>query len=104
MTTAKTVTTPNDALNRVLAKICRTLEAREITLRYLPPPSGVRWIATALLDYHKVLDKIRADIPQGSLSLADVERYNDMPIARGEGGTATDAIAAMTPLTWKAPR
>jgi hypothetical protein len=75
----------------------RQLGAREIVLRYLPAPSSVRWIATALIDYHKVVDKIRADLPAGSLTLGDVERYNDQPIARGEGATALEAIKAMTP-------
>jgi len=27
----------------------------------LAPPSSVRWIATALIDYHRVVDKLRAD-------------------------------------------
>ena len=97
------IANPDDALNRVLRRACLKLSAREIVLRYLPPPSTVRWIATALIDYHKIIDKIRTDIPAGSISLGHVERYNDRPIARGEGATASDAIAAMTPLTWKVP-
>jgi hypothetical protein len=42
-------------LHRALNRACRELNAREITLRYLPPPSLTRWIATALVVHHRVL-------------------------------------------------
>jgi hypothetical protein len=34
----------------------------------------------------------------------DMESFNDQPIARGVGDTATDAIKTMWPLKWRAPR
>jgi hypothetical protein len=46
----------------------------------------------------------RDDIPAGELTLQDIESFNDQPIARGLGDTATDATKAMLPLQWKAPR
>jgi hypothetical protein len=76
-------------------------------LRYLAPPSSVRWIATALIVHHRVVYKLQADIrDEGEIifSLAELDRYNDQPIARGEGATAVEAIKAMTPVTWRAPR
>jgi hypothetical protein len=75
-----------------------------IRLRYLPKPSINRWIAEALIDHHRVIEKIRADIPAGELTLQDMESFNDQPIARGLGETATDAIKTMSPLQWRAPR
>ena len=57
-------------------------------LRYLPKPSLNRWIAEALIDHHRVIEKIRADIPAGELILQDMESFNDQPIARGVGDTA----------------
>jgi hypothetical protein len=92
------------ALHRTLNKACRKWGAREIRLRYLPKPSVNRWIAEALSDYHRVIEKIRADIPAGELTLQDMESFNDQPIARGVGDTATDAIKTMCPLQWRAPR
>ena len=83
---------------------CRKWGAREIRLRYLPKPSINRWIAEALIDHHRVIEKIRADIPAGELTLQDMESFNDQPIARGLGETATDAIKAMSPLQWSVPR
>jgi hypothetical protein len=91
-------------LHRTLNNACRKWSAREIRLRYLPKPSINRWIAEALIDHHRVIEKIRADIPAGELTLQDMESFNDQPIARGVGDTATDAIKAMLPLQWKAPR
>jgi len=91
-------------LHRTLNVACRKWGAREIRLRYLPKPSINRWIAEALIDHHRVIEKIRADIPAGELTLQDMESYNDQPIARGVGDTATDAIKTMSPLQWKAPR
>jgi hypothetical protein len=35
----------------------------------LPKPSLNRWIAEALIDHHRVIEKIRADIPAGELTL-----------------------------------
>jgi hypothetical protein len=75
-----------------------------IRLRYLPKPSINRWIAEALIDHHRVIEKIRADIPAGELTLQDMESFNDQPIARGLGETATDAIKTMSPLQWRAAR
>ena len=72
--------------------------------RYLPKPSLNRWIAEALIDHHRVIEKIRADIPAGELTLQDMESFNDQPIARGMGDTATDAIKTMLPLKWRASR
>jgi hypothetical protein len=104
-----TATNADDALNRLLRQTCRKLGAREIVLRYLDRPSSVRWIATALIIPHRVADKLRADLQsegpaEVSFSFADLGRYNDMPIARGEGPTAFDAIGAMMPVTWSAPK
>jgi hypothetical protein len=94
----------NADLHRTLNNACRKWGAREIRLRYLPKPSINRWIAEALIDHHRVIEKIRADIPAGELTLQDMESFNDQPIARGMGDTATDAIKTMSPLQWRAPR
>jgi hypothetical protein len=91
-------------LHRTLNNTCRKWAAREIRLRYLPKPSINRWIAEALIDHHRVIEKIRADVPAGELTLQDMESFNDQPIARGMGDTATDAIKTMSPLQWRAPR
>jgi len=95
---------PNADLHRTLNNACRKWGAREIRLRYLPKPSVNRWIAEALIDHHRVIEKIRADIPAGELTLQDMESFNDQPIARGVGDTAADAIKTMWPLTWRTPR
>jgi hypothetical protein len=92
---------PSTELHRTLNNACRKWSAREIRLRYLPKPSINRWIAEALIDHHRVIEKIRADIPAGELTLQDMETFNDQPIARGLGDTVTDAIKAMLPLQWK---
>ena len=89
-------------LHRTLNNACRKWGAREIRLRYLPKPSINRWIAEALIDHHRVIEKIRADIPAGELTLQNMESFNDQPIARGMGDTATDAIKTMSPLKWRA--
>ena len=94
----------NAELHRTLRNACRKWEAREIRLRYLPKPSLNRWIAEALIEHHRVIDKIRADIPDGELTSEDIKSFNDQPIARGVGDTATDAIKTMSPLQWGAPR
>jgi hypothetical protein len=86
------------ALHRTLNNACRKWGAREIRLRYLPKPSLNRWIAEALIEHHRVIEKIHADIPTGELSLQDIESFNDQPIARGVGDTATDAVKTMCPL------
>src|SRR5258708_38139397 len=91
-------------LHRTLYTACRKWGAREIRLRYLPKPSLNRWIAEALIDHHRVIEKIRADIPAGELTFQDMDRFNDQPIARGMGDTATDAIKTMLPLKWRASR
>jgi hypothetical protein len=92
----------NVELHRALNNACRKWSAREIRLRYLPKPSVNRWIAEALIDHHRVIQKIRADIPAGELTLQDMESFNDQPIARGLGDTATDAIKTMSLLKWRA--
>ena len=74
-------------LHRTLNNACRKWGAREIRLRYLPKPSLNRWISEALIDHHRVIEKIRADIPAGELTLQDMESFNDQPIARGVGDT-----------------
>ena len=58
----------------------------------------------SLIDHHRMIEKMRADIPAGQLTLQDMESFNDQPIARGVGDTATDAIKTMWPLKWRAPR
>jgi hypothetical protein len=95
---------PMLTFTRTLNNACRKWGAREIRLRYLPKPSLNRWIAEALIDHHRIIEKIRADIPAGELTLQDMESFNDQPIARGMGDTATDAIKTMSPLQWRAPR
>lgn len=57
-----------------------------------------------LIDHHRVIEKIRADIPTGELTLEEMDSFNDQPIARGVGDTAADAIKTMWPLQWRAPR
>jgi hypothetical protein len=86
---------PNTVLHRTLNEACRKWGAREIRLRYLPKPSLNRWITEALIDHHRVIEKIRDDIPASELTLQDMESFNDQPIARGVGDTATDAIKTM---------
>ena len=79
-------------------------------MRYLLKPSVNRWMAEALSDYHRVIEKIRADIPAGELTLLrgeaarlgappkqDMESFNDQPIARGMGDTAAEAMITMCP-------
>jgi hypothetical protein len=95
---------PSADLHRTLNNACRKLGAREIRLRYLPKPSLNRRVAEALIDHHRVIEKIRADIPAGELTMQDVDSFNDQPIARGVGDTAADAIKTMWPLTWRTPR
>jgi len=56
-------------LHRTLNNACRKWGAREIRLRYLPKPSLNRWISEALIDHHRVIEKIRADIPAGEVTL-----------------------------------
>src|ERR1700757_4446327 len=100
---------PNAELHRTLNNACRKWGCREIRLRYLSKPSLNRWIAEALIDHHRGIDKIRADIPSGdhpflagkarSLGVPpkqDMESFHAQPIARGMGDTATDAIKAMS--------
>ena len=91
-------------LHRTLNNACRKWGAREIRLRYLPKPSLNRWIAEALIHHHRVIEKIRADIPAGELTLQDMDSFNDQPIARGLGDTVNDAIKTMSPLQRRAPR
>jgi hypothetical protein len=89
-------------LHHTLNNACRKWGAREIRLRYLPKPSLNRWIAEALIDHHRVIEKIRSDIPASELTLQNIESFNDQPIARGVGDTATDAVKTMWPLQWRA--
>ena len=93
-----------NACSCALRRACRELHAREITLRYLPPPSLTRWMATALIVHDRVLEKIRADIPAGELTMQDIEAFNDQPIARGAGATAVEPVKSLLPLTWRTPR
>jgi hypothetical protein len=93
---------PSTEFHRTLNNVCRKWGAREIRLRYLPKPSLNRWIAEALIDHHRVIEKIRADIPAGELTLQDMESFADQPIGHGVGDTATDAIKTMQPLQWRA--
>src|SRR5580693_8264999 len=79
---------PNAEIHRTLNNACRKWGAREIRLRYLPKPSINRWIAEALIDHHRVIEKVRSDIPAGELTLENMESFNDQPIARGVGDTA----------------
>src|SRR5271169_4802184 len=51
--------------HRTLNNACRKWGAREIRLRYLPKPSLNRWIAEAMIDHHRVIEKIRADRHSG---------------------------------------
>ena len=95
---------PNGELHRTLNNACRKWGAREIRLRYLPKPSINRWVSEALIEHHRVIEKIRADIPAGELSLQETESFNHQPIARGVADTATDAIKTMWPLQWRVPR
>jgi hypothetical protein len=67
----------NADLHRTLNNACRKWGAREIRLRYLPKPSINRWIAEALIDHHRVIEKIRTDIPAGELTLQNMESFND---------------------------
>ena len=100
-----------------LNNACRKWAAREIRLRYVPKPSLNRWIAEALIDHHRVILKIRADIPAGELTLLrgeaarlgvppkqEMESFNDQPIAREVGDTASDSIKTVWPFQWRAPR
>jgi hypothetical protein len=104
-------------LHRTLNNAWRKWGARDIRLRYVPKPPLNRWIAEALINHHRVIEKIRADIPAGELTMLrgeaarlgvppkqDMESFNDQPIARGLGDTATEAIKAMSPLQWSVPR
>jgi hypothetical protein len=102
--TEKSKPDSNAELHRTLNNACRKWGAREIRLRFLPKPSLNRWMSEALIDHHRVIEKIRTDIPSGDLTLQDMESFNDQPIARGVGDTAIDAIKAMSPLKWRAPR
>ena len=89
-------------LDLALANACRKWRAREIRLRYLPKPALNRWIAEALIEHGRVIEKIREDIPSGELTLQNIEGFADKPIARGVGATAADAVKTMGSLTWKA--
>ena len=56
---------PNAELHRTLNN--RKWGAREIRLRYLPKPSLSRWIAEALIEHGRVVEKMPADISAGEL-------------------------------------
>jgi hypothetical protein len=76
-----------------------------MTERTNPDPDGVlhrtlalnRWVGEALIDHHRVVDKIRADIRTGALTLRDMDAFAE-PIARGVADTAPDAVKTMCPL------
>src|SRR5260370_41004626 len=95
---------PAAELHRTLNNACRKWGAREIRLRYLPKPALNRWIAEALIDHHRVIQQIRADIPAGELTLQNMESFNHQPIARAVGDTPIDAIKPMPPLQWPPTR
>jgi hypothetical protein len=63
----KSKSDPNAELHRTLNNACRKWGAREIRLRYLPKPSLSRWIAEALIEHGRVVEKMRADISAGEL-------------------------------------
>ena len=69
-----------------------------------PKPSLNRWIAEALIDHYRVVEKIRADIPAGELTSQDMESFNDQPIARGWATRLPMQFKTMWPLKWRAPR
>jgi hypothetical protein len=89
-----------DPLDRALRKATRDFHAREIRLRYFPPPSLTQWFAAALIVHHQVIDKIRADIPAGSLTLQNMDKFNDKPVATGKGNTAIEAVQNLQPAKW----
>ena len=78
----------NVELHRTLNSACRKWSAREIRLRCLPKPSLNRWISEALIDHHRVIEKIRADFPAGELTLqghGDFQRSADCARGRRHG-------------------
>jgi hypothetical protein len=92
--------TQPDPLTRALDKAARDFNAREIQLRYLPSPSLTRWFAAALIAHHRVIEKIRADIPSGELTLSSMDQFNDRPVATGRGHMAIEAVQDLTPVRW----
>jgi hypothetical protein len=78
-----------------LNNVCRKRGARE-NPPTLPPETGPE-ITGLPKPPHWVIDKIRADISAGELDLHDIESFNDQPIARGVGDTATEAVETMWP-------
>ena len=106
---------PNAELHRTLNNACRMgCSGNPLTI-------SAEAVAQSLdrrsIDHHRVIEKIRADIPAGELTLLrgeaarlgvppkqDMESFSDQPIARGVGDTATDAIKTMWPLQWRAPK
>src|SRR6476620_3151290 len=86
----------NAELHRTSNNACRKWGAREIRLRYLPKPSLNRWIAGALIDHHRVIEKIRADIPAGELTLlrGEAARLGVPPKQEMESSTTSRLHAA----------
>ena len=98
-----TASTPrvDPLVQRALNRSDRQFDAREIVLRYLAWPSRTWRIATPLLVHHRVVDKIRADIPAASPIFADIEGFNDVPSAYGSGNAALSAVTSMIALKWR---
>jgi hypothetical protein len=104
-------------LHHTLNNACRKWGAWESRLRYLLKPSLNRWISEALIEHHRVIEKIHADIPAGELTLllggardsaladaehGELQRSADCPQSGRYGNRR--AIKAMCPLKWRAPR
>jgi hypothetical protein len=91
---------PNADLHRTLNNACRKWGARKSAYDICRSRRSIK----ALIDHHRIIEKIRADIPAGELTLRDMESFNDQPIARGVGDMASDPIKTMWSLQWRAPR
>ena len=92
-----------DPLHAELSAATRKFAAREVVLRYLPPPSHTRWIATALPECWRVAARMKefGIAPHGNASL---DFYSDQPVARGEGKTVLEAVKALAPEPWREPQ
>ena len=90
------------ALNRALAAAARKFAAREIVVRYLPRPALTRFIATALIEHHRVPERLKASgLDRGQvLGFDPIAHWADQPVARGEGKTAVVAVDGMIEVAW----
>ena len=93
--------TPPDPLAAACRKAVVQYRAREIRLRFLLRPSTLRWIATALLEYHLVGQRMRAQGIRYHGSDDVLNFYSDQPVARGNGKTAIEAVNALQTLEWR---